>query len=114
MSFLTILQKIEHGLNIGLTIAQPYVGLASALVPGGAIIGTVFNTVVQVDSLLIPGTQKKQIVTQIVNQVHPGINPAVLSVAIDGAVAQLNNLDTAVANAVPAAAPALKMTAIKK
>lgn len=115
MGFLAALKKIEHGVAIGLQIAQPFVPIATALVPGGGFINTVFNSVVLADQLLIPGTEKKAIVTGIVNQVHPGVNPAVLSPAIDGAVTWLNRFDTAVQNApAPAAPAALKFTAIKK
>lgn len=120
MGFLSVLKKISHGLEIGLNVAAPFVPLASALIPGGALINTIFNSVVMAETLITPpgsGAQKKQIVTDLVNQAHPNIPPAVLSKSIDGVVVLLNDLSTAVAN-VPAAAPikppVMKITAIKR
>ena len=104
MSFLSVLKKIETEIEKGLGLASPFLPLIASVVPGGALITTIFNGVIMAETLITQpgaGAQKKALVTSLINQLHPGINPAVLSPAIDGVVALLNDLSAATA-AVPA------------
>jgi hypothetical protein len=98
MSFLSVLKSIGHVFQVGTAIVAPIEPIIAAIPGVGQVFNTVFSAIVGIEQLIgTPGTgaQKKQIVTQVVNTVHSGIDPAVLSNAIDALVSALNAIQAA-------------------
>lgn len=108
MSFLSILKTIGTDVEKGVAVATPFISVAASFIPGGSIASTVLSSVVAAEQLVTTpssGTQKKSIVTSIINTIHPGLNQTTVSNAVDGIVAALNLLSDSV-SAPPAAVAA--------
>lgn len=113
MSFLGVLRKIGHVFAVGVQDIAPFAPLIETIPGVGTVFGTVLTAITVAEQMINPansGPQKKQLATAVVNAVHPGINQAALSSAIDGLVALLNQLTKAVAAMPPA--PAVPVGAI--
>lgn len=94
MSFLTALSKVGSVLHVGVSVAQSVAPLIS-LVPGGAVVLTVLNTVVAAESVITQagsGGAKKETVMAMLRASLPGVDQSRLSQAVDLIVAALNIL----------------------
>src|SRR5271154_6327990 len=111
MSFLSVLKKIGHGIEVGLQVASPFIGIASSFVPGGSLAFTVLNSISGVEQVLIGpgnGAQKQAAAIALINQAHPGLNQAQLTSAVNAFGLAMNTLATAVpvSEQTPTPAPA--------
>jgi hypothetical protein len=109
MSFLTILKGIGHVLQVGVTDVAPFAPLIGAVPVVGPIFTTVFQSIFAVEQIITPansGAAKKAAAIQLINAVHPGLDPAALGAAIDAVVAALNSVEAAIGKLPVPATPA--------
>ena len=112
MSFLSVLKTIGHDVAKGLTVASSVGALAAPVIsmtPIGPIYNTVLNAITIAEQAIPQsgaGGVKKDAVIAMVNALHPGLNQAQLSAAVDAVVASLNAIAGAVSSAGSAPAPA--------
>jgi hypothetical protein len=99
MSWLSVIGKIFTGVQTATNAIAPVAPIIEAIPTVGGIFGVIFNTVVQVESLVPqPGKGadvKKPVATTLINAQVPGLDQAQLSAAIDSLVAALNSMQKA-------------------
>lgn len=102
MSFLSGLgsffKTAFHDVEAGLAVSAPIIQLALPFVPNGSVAATILQGAVLVEQLITAphsGAQKKETLTALVNSIHPGLDPAVVSSGIDMGVALLNKFAVA-------------------
>jgi hypothetical protein len=113
MSFLSVVEKIWHGITVGVNAAEPYASQISAIPIVGAPASIIINSIFAAERLVPTsgnGAAKKAAVTALANAASPGIPPATLSTAIDELVSALNALSSAAAK-LPATIPAPQVPA---
>lgn len=97
MSFLSVLKKIGHGVEVGEKIIEPFEPVL-AVVPGfGPVFDLVFHGIQLAEQLVGPdnGPTKKDLVLKLVNSRWPNLPQAALGGAVDVLVAALNQLNAA-------------------
>lgn len=94
MSFVGALKAIGHDLVGVARVTEPIAQMVFSAVPATSLLGVILGSIVSIEQLIISGTgeQKKEIVTQIVNTVSPGLDQVKLGAAIDSTVTALNSI----------------------